>query len=109
MEQYLFWGCWVLAMAHAFVRSAPVARGLINPAWREQCWAVAAMAVLAVGLNWATTGDHLAKTIANGYWPVAGVDLFLLISAVLAVVAARRLKLRTKTVSRAKQVGVAHV
>ena len=67
------------------------------------------MAVLAVGLNWATTGDHLAKTIANGYWPVAGVDLFLLISAVLAVVAARRLKLRTKTVSRAKQVGVAHV
>ena len=109
MEQYLFWGCWVLAMAHAFVRSAPVTRGLINPAWREQCWAVAAMAVLAVGLNWVTTGDHLIKTLSEGYWPVAGVDLFLLGSSVLALVAARHLKLRTETVSRTKQVGVAHV
>lgn len=108
LEQCLFWGCWVLAMAHAFVRSAPVARGLINPAWREQCWAVAAMAVLAVVLNWVTTGDHLIKTLGDGYWPVAGVDLFLLGGAVLAVVAARRLKLRTAAVAQADRAEVAH-
>ena len=93
-EQYVFWGVWLLAMAHAFVRSGPVAQGRINPAWREQCWAIAIMAVTAVGLNWVTTGDHLFKTIAEGYWPVAGVDLFMLASAVLALVAAARLKAR---------------
>lgn len=92
LEQYLFWAGWALAMAHAFARSAPVAQGRINPAWREQSWAVAAMALLAVGLNWVTTGDHLLKTLGEGYWPVAGVDLFLLAGAVLAVLAARRLK-----------------
>ncbi len=108
VEQYLFWAGWVLAMAHAFVRSAPVALGRINPAWREQCWAVAAMAVLAVGLNWATTGDHLVKTVNEGYWPVAGVDLFLLASALLAVVAARRLKSRTEPLASARQAEVAH-
>ncbi|MDZ5461580.1 PepSY-associated TM helix domain-containing protein [Azohydromonas lata] len=92
LEQYLFWAGWALAMAHAFARSAPVAQGRINPAWREQSWAVAAMALLAVGLNWVTTGDHLLKTLGEGYWPVAGVDLFLLTGAALAVLAARRLK-----------------
>ena len=109
MEQYLFWGGWVVAMAHAFVRSEPVARGLVNPAWREQCWAVAAMAVAAVGLNWVTTGDHLFKTVNEGHWPVAGVDVFLLASAVLALVAARRLKLRTEPLVKARQAEVAHV
>ena len=110
VEQYLFWAGWVLAMAHAFVRSAPVALGRTNPAWREQCWAVAAMAVLAVILNWVTTGDHLIKTVNEGYWPVAGVDLFLLLSAVLAVVAARRVKARTAPVVHTnRQTGVAHV
>ena len=49
------------------------------------------MAVAAPLLNWATTGDHLLRTLAQGYWPVAGVDLFLLASAALAAMAARRL------------------
>jgi len=92
LERYLFWAGWAAAMAHAFVRSAPVAQGRTNPAWREQCWAVAVMAVVAVLLNWVTTGDHLIRTVGDGYWPVAGVDLFLLASAALAVMAARRLK-----------------
>jgi uncharacterized iron-regulated membrane protein len=91
LERYVFWACWALAMVHAFVRSAPVAKGLLNPAWREQCLAVAGMAVLAVVLNWLTTGDHLLKTLGAGYWPVAGVDLFMLGSALLALLAARRL------------------
>ncbi|WP_399678592.1 PepSY-associated TM helix domain-containing protein [Xenophilus sp.] len=92
LEQYLFWAGWALAMAHAFARSAPVAQGRPNPAWREQCWAVAAIAVAAVLLNWLTTGDHLARTVfIDTYWPVAGVDLFLLASAALAAGAARRL------------------
>jgi len=95
-EQYCFWGTWLLAMAHAFWRTAPVAEGRTAPAWREQCWAIAALAVTAVLLNWLTTGDHLLRTLAQGYWPVAGVDLFMLAGAAVAVLAARRLKRRAE-------------
>ncbi|GKT17316.1 PepSY domain-containing protein [Acidovorax sp. SUPP2522] len=93
-EQAVFWGVWVLAFLHGVWRTAPVAQARMAPAWNEQCWAAAALAVAAVLLNWATTGDHLLRTIANGYWPVAGMDLALLASAALAVVAARRLRRR---------------
>ncbi len=108
LEQYLFWAGWVAAMAHAFWRSAPVASGQPNPAWREQCWAVAAMAVLAVGLNWITTGDHLLKTVGEAYWPVAGVDLSLLVCAALAAVAARKLALRAAAVGPVNRLEAAH-
>lgn len=108
LEQYLFWAGWVAAMAHAFWRSAPVASGQPNPAWREQCWAVAAMAVLAVGLNWITTGDHLLKTVGEAYWPAAGVDLSLLVCAALAVVAARKLALRAAAVGSVNRLEAAH-
>ncbi|ACE85148.1 PepSY-associated TM helix domain-containing protein [Cellvibrio japonicus] len=91
LEQYCFWGTWVLAMAHAFWRSAPVAQGRLNPAWREQCLALVVLAPLAVLFNWVTTGDHLGKTLGEGYWPVAGLDLVLLVAAGLALVAARHL------------------
>lgn len=96
MERYIFWGVWALAMVHAFWRSAPVAQARLNPAWREQCLAVAGLAVVAVLLNWATTGDHLLRTLSAGYWPVAGVDLFMLAGAVVALFAARKLKQRAQ-------------
>lgn len=108
LEQYLFWAGWVAAMAHAFWRSAPVASGQPNPAWREQCWAVAAMAATAVGLNWITTEDHLLKTVGEAYWPVAGVDLSLLVCAALAVVAARKLALRAAAVGSVNRLEAAH-
>jgi len=90
-EKYIFCGAWLIAFAHAIWRTAPVAEARMAPAWAEQCWAVAVMAVAAVLLNWVTTGDHLLRTIGAGYWPVAGVDLFMLASAAVAVVAARKL------------------
>jgi uncharacterized iron-regulated membrane protein len=91
LERYAFWGTWVFAMAHAFWRSAPVAKGLMNPAWREQCLALAVLSPVAVLLNWFTTGDHLAKTLSHGYWPVAGLDLCLLITSLLALLVSRHL------------------
>ena len=94
LEQYLFWGAWALAMAHAFRRSGGVAQGLFNPAWREQCHAIWMLALAAVLLNWLSTGDHLFKTLREQYWPVAGVDLFLLGAAAVAAFAAGRLKRR---------------
>jgi hypothetical protein len=93
-EKGIFLGAWLLALAHGIWRTAPTAEGRLSPAWAEQCWAVAVLAVAAVLLNWVTTGDHLLRTLGAGYWPVAGVDLSLLASAALAVMAARVLKRR---------------
>ncbi len=104
-EERAFWAAWVLALAHAFWRSAPVALARIAPAWREQCWAIAGLAVAAVLLNWATTGDHLLKTLGAGYWPVAGLDLTLLVVAGLALYAARRLQQREAALDRPQRSG----
>ncbi len=91
-EERVFWMAWLAAFLHAAWRSAPVAQARFSPAWREQCWVIAALCVAAPLLNWLTTGDHLLKTMADGYWPVAGLDLVLLTTAALAVYGARRLR-----------------
>lgn len=91
VEQYVFWATWLFAMTHAFVRSAPVMQGFINPAWREQCLILAVLAPVTVLLNWFTTGDHLRKTLGEEYWPVAGLDLALLTVGILAFIAGRYL------------------
>ncbi|MDO8826207.1 PepSY domain-containing protein [Methylophaga sp.] len=92
-EQVAFWGSWVVMLLHAFWRSTAVRHMRISPAWREQSILFAVLAVAAVILNWVTTGDHLLKT-AFHYWPVAGVDLSLLVSSGIAIYAARYLKQR---------------
>jgi uncharacterized iron-regulated membrane protein len=96
-EERAFWTAWLIAFVHAAWRTAPVLQARMAPAWAEQCWAVAGLAVAAVLLNWVTTGDHLLQTIGQGYWPVAGVDLVLLGAAVLAVLAARTLRRRAQS------------
>ena len=95
-ERYAFWGTWAVAFVHAGLRSASVARGLPNPAWREQCWAIAVLAIAVVVLNWVTTGDHLLRTLARGYWPVAGMDLFILAGGMVAILAALKLRRRVQ-------------
>ena len=108
-EKLAFWGFWIVALLHALVRSAPVAQARMNPAWREQCWGIAVLAVAAVGLNWLTTGDHLFKTMfADPYWAVAGVDLSLLVTAGLAVWSARKLAQREQIPVAAMTAEVAH-
>ncbi|MDH1092050.1 PepSY domain-containing protein, partial [Comamonas terrigena] len=54
------------------------------------------------------TGDHLLKTVGEAYWPVAGVDLSLLVCAALAVVAARKLALRAAAVGSVNRLEAAH-
>jgi len=89
LEVWAFYLVWLATFAHAWLRP--------GRAWREQCWAVAALAVLAPILNWITTGDHLIQTMSEGYWPVAGMDLLLLVGAATAVYAARKLRRRPAT------------
>jgi len=83
LEVWAFYLVWLTTFAHAWLRP--------GRAWREQCWAIAGLALLAPVLNWITTGDHLLKTVWDGYWPVAGMDLLLLIGAGIAIYAARKL------------------
>jgi len=99
-EAGAFWTAWLLAGVHAALQSRPVQQGRIAPAWRQQCYASATLAIAAVALNWITTGEHLGRSIARGYWPVAGFDLVLLAAAAIALMAARRLRLREKTKQR---------
>jgi uncharacterized iron-regulated membrane protein len=108
-EKAAFWTLWALAFFHAWLRSAPVALGRFNPAWREQCWAIAVLCIAAVGMNWASTGDHLIKTIfTDTYWAVAGVDLSLLACAVVAGSAGRKLTKREQSAKAASDMGVVY-
>jgi uncharacterized iron-regulated membrane protein len=93
-EERLFWFTWLAAFVHAFWRTAPTRARLLSPAWREQCWALAALALTAVLANWVTTGDHLITTIDAGYWPVAGLDLALLVVSGIAITTALALRRR---------------
>jgi uncharacterized iron-regulated membrane protein len=94
-EKSAFWLAWLLTLLHAGWRSEAVLRARRSKAWAEQCWAIAVLAVVAVFLNALTTGDHLARTLTARYWPVAGVDLMLLATSVIAALAARRLQRRS--------------
>jgi uncharacterized iron-regulated membrane protein len=90
-EERVFWWAWLASSVHAAWRSAPVQQGRIAPAWREQCWGIALLAAAAVLSNWISTGDHLIRTLSARYWPVAGFDLALLCTAVVALLSALRL------------------
>ena len=101
-EQGVFWVTWAMSLLHAGLLSAPVALARINLAWRQQCWLIAGLAAMAVVLNAVTTGDHLLKTLWwEPYWPVAGVDLSLLVVASVAVLAARHLARRIRATTSA--------
>lgn len=84
LEMGAFYLAWLATLGHAAWRA--------GAAWREQAWAVAVLAVLAVALNWATTGHHLVHTLAAGLHAVAGMDLLLLALGALSAFVAHRLR-----------------
>ena len=83
LEMWAFYTVWVATLGHAALRK--------RVAWREQAWAIVVLALIAVLLNAATTGHHLGISLSQGMWPVAGMDLLLLLTSGLALVAARKL------------------
>lgn len=83
LEMWAFYLAWLATLAHAALR--------VRAAWRDQAWGLAGLAMLAVALNWASTGQHLAHTLGQGLWAVAGMDLALLATAGLAALTARHL------------------
>ena len=89
-EEAAFWCAWALSFVHASWRASAGALRT-SPAWREQCWALAALSLSAMLMNWITTGDHLLKTLRESYWPVAGLDLALLCTSAISAAVALKL------------------
>ena len=108
LEVNVFFGVWLLCLLHAAGRVWQRRRHGYLRAWAEQSGLIAVLAVAAVGLNWVTTGDHLIKTLlTDPYWPVATVDLSLLVTAGVALWAARRLMAREYDALRGEGAGPA--
>ncbi len=84
LEAWAFYLVWAAAFVHAWRRP--------HRAWSEQCWAIAALAVLAPLLNWISTGDHLLRSLTHRHlWAVGGMDLLLLAGAAVAALSAVRI------------------
>lgn len=83
LEKAVFYGVWVATFVHAASRG--------RTAWIGQTRLIAACSVVAVLLNWITTGDHLVAAVSSGLWAVAGVDLVLLTAAGIAAGAGKKL------------------
>ena len=94
LEIWIFFAVWVLSFAHGWTRR--------TAAWTDQCWLAAALCVLAVVLNGATTGDHILRAWAAGKLAVAGMDLVLLAGGFAAAVTAWRLQRRRQGASATK-------
>jgi uncharacterized iron-regulated membrane protein len=84
LEGWAFYLSWLLALAHAVLSRAQ--------AWRRQLQFAAVLAVIAVALNWLTTGDHLLRSLSAGHAAVAGMDLMLLVLAGFCLLAAARIQ-----------------
>ena len=92
LEVSVFYLVWVLTYAHAALRG--------KTSWAEQSWAIGAVGIAAVFLNWVSTGDHLVATVSDRVWPIAGMDIVLIAGSAAAVWSALKLAQRQPTVQR---------
>lgn len=87
LEIWTFYLVWLATFAHAWLRP--------GRAWVEHCWAITIFALSAVLLNWITTGDHPLRSLLHRHlWPIAGMDLLLLVGAAIAALTAWTLQHR---------------
>jgi len=91
-QESIFWLTWLATLLHAGWRARKVVDDKLSPAWAEQSGLISILAASAALANWATTGDHLVQTVTAGYWPVAGVDAMLIVTAVAAGYVVLRLR-----------------
>jgi uncharacterized iron-regulated membrane protein len=90
-EIHVFFALWAGALGHAVLRPA-------KQAWIEQLWSATALLALVPVLNALTTERPLWRSLAQGDWVFAGVDLIcLLLAALCAVLAIRTARHRPKT------------
>jgi len=87
LEIWAFYLTWLGSFVHAWLRP--------RTAWREQCIAIAVLSAGAVVLSGLTSGDALWRSLTQPrLWPVAGMDIMLLVTAFAAGGVAIGLRLR---------------
>tara|TARA_B100000902_G_scaffold369355_1_gene393477 strand:+ start:626 stop:2227 length:1602 start_codon:yes stop_codon:yes gene_type:complete len=93
-----FYLVWFLTLLHAFARHKTSILG-----WAEQCFLVALLGIFAVCANAFSTGDHILRSLADGLYDVAGMDILLILSSVAALAVSIKLYKRNyKDLSAAK-------
>ncbi|KIC83571.1 MULTISPECIES: PepSY-associated TM helix domain-containing protein [Pseudomonas] len=101
-EVRVFFAAWLLAGLHALWMIGRCAQA--RAPWAAQCLAISTLALLAVLSNAWSTGDHPWRALSQGLWAVAGVDLALLVSALLAGSLGWRLRQRAAIGNRLAEV-----
>jgi uncharacterized iron-regulated membrane protein len=84
LEVWVFFLSWIACFVHGGWRTVS--------AWREQCWVISVFAFCAVMLNALSTPDHLLRTLWQGNWAIAGIDLALLLCSLLGLFVAHKLQ-----------------
>lgn len=101
-EVWLFFAAWLAATLHCCL---VIYRNDVSCApWRVQCALIAALAMAMPMLNGLTTGNYLWVSLSQAQWAVAGVDGALLLVAILAFSAWRRLSRRESRLVRLETV-----
>ena len=94
LEVWAFFLAWLGAFLHPVLRD--------KAAWVDQCRIIASFCVLAVLLNWTSTGGHLLATGSRGLWSVFGVDAMLLAGGIVSIWAIRRLQRANEKTQRSR-------
>lgn len=89
-EASVFYVAWLLAAVHALLSTWRSVQS--RPPWAPHLLLISALALLAVCSNAWSTGDHPGVAIRRGVPAVAGVDLVLIFTALLAGVIGWRLR-----------------
>lgn len=101
-EVWLFFAAWLAAILHCCL---VIYRNDVSYApWRVQSALITALAMAMPMLNGLTTGNYLWSSLSQSQWAVAGVDAALLIVAILAGSAWRRLSRREPRLARLETV-----
>lgn len=95
-----FYLVWFLTLLHAFARYKTNIIG-----WAEQCCLIALLGIFAVFANAFSTGDHILRSLADGHYAVAGMDILMTLSSVAALTVSIKLyKENYRAMSAAKNV-----
>ena len=97
-EVGVFYLVWVLTLLHAFLRHKTSILG-----WAEQCLLVALLGASAVCANAFSTGDHILRSLADGHYAVAGMDILLILSSAIAAGTFIKLKKENAKIALAAQ------
>ena len=94
----VFYLVWILTLIHAFARHKNRTLG-----WAEQCLLIALLGVSAVCANAFSTGDHILRSMAEGHYAVAGMDILLILSSAIAARTFMKLKKENAKIALAAQ------